>query len=57
MTATWIIAEMNFVDWILVLLATGIIWSILGKRLQADIKAWRAGRASARPIDGSPPQP
>ena len=53
MTAGLLILEMNFVDWFLVLLATGIIWAILGKRLQADIAQWRKGRASARAVDGS----
>jgi|GEM_PF-6745999 len=56
MTVGWLILEMNFVDWFLALLATGIIWAILGKRLQADIAAWRQGRASARPVDGAPPE-
>lgn len=53
MTAGLLILEMNFVDWFLVLLACGIIWAILGKRLQADIVQWRKGRASARAVDGS----
>ena len=52
MTAGWLIFEMNLADWVLFILATGIIFGILGKRLMGDMHAWRAGRASARPVDG-----
>ena len=54
MTAGWIILDMNLSDWVLFVLATGIIFGILGKRLLGDMKAWRDGRASARPLDGKP---
>ena len=53
MTIGLLILEMNFVDWILAILASGIIWAILGKRLQADVAQWRVGRASARTLDGT----
>jgi hypothetical protein len=52
MIASWLIFDMNLADWVLFFLATGIIFGILGKRLLSDMDAWRAGRASARPVDG-----
>jgi len=52
MIASWLILEMNLVDWFLFFLATAIIFGILGKKLMGDMKAWRAGRASARAVDG-----
>lgn len=54
MTAGLLIFEMNLMDWVLSLVACGIIWAILGKRLQADIAQWRQGRASARAVGGAP---
>ena len=53
MRAAWIVVEMNLADWVLVLLSTGIIFAILGRRLLVDVAEWRKGRASARAVDGT----
>jgi len=47
-----LIVELNPMDWCLIALATAIIWAILGKRLMADVRQWRRGRASSRKVDG-----
>ena len=52
MTATWLIAEMTMMDWVLFFLASALIFGILGPRLRKDMQAWRKGRASARAVDG-----
>ena len=57
MTTAWLILEMNFSDWVLVLLSTLIIFAILGRRLLADIAVWRQGRASVPRMDGSSGEP
>ena len=57
MIAGWLVFEMNIVDWFLALLASGIIFGILGRRLQADFVQWRSGRASKRNVDGSSAAP